>query len=47
MKPIIVKDLGVQTLTSFELCFHIAKAKSASWEIEGDPFKTNLCVSIH
>jgi len=47
MKPIIVKDLGVQPLTYFELYFHIAEAKSVSWEVAGDPFKANLCVSIH
>lgn len=47
MKPIIVKELSVQPPTYFELYFHIAKAKSVSWEVVGDPFKTNLCVSIH
>lgn len=47
MKPIIVKVLGVQPSTYFELLFHIARAKSVSWEVVGDPFKPNLFVSIH
>lgn len=47
MKPIIVKDLGVQTLTFFELYFHIAKGRSASWEVVGDPNKTIPCASSH
>lgn len=47
MEPILVKGLGVQPLTSFEICFHAGQAKSAGWEVVGDPIKTNLCVGIH
>lgn len=47
MKPVLVKELGVQPHTYFELYFHIAKAKSVRQEVVGDPFKASLSVSIH